>query len=219
MSSKTIFEALTAAGLTREGACALMGNMRAESGMKSNIAQRGMTTLSDEQYTASADNGLLDFVRDAVGYGLCQWTDPVRKAALLAFARNTGVSVGDEAMQVQFCLKELRESYGKVFAMLCGSHDLLACVQAVCVHYERPAHNNVGTRHEFALGFLNEIDAARSGGSLSPSDACPLFPPDPSVAVIQMVMIYNGYWEKADGYKSPEFFEALRHFVRDMEAC
>lgn len=51
------------------------------------------------------------------------------------------------------------------------------------------------------------------------ADACPIFPPDPSVLVIEMVMAYNGYWGKPDGYKTPEFFKALRQFVDDMEAC
>jgi len=51
------------------------------------------------------------------------------------------------------------------------------------------------------------------------SDACPIFPPDPSVLVLEMVMAYNGYWGKPDGYKTPEFFKALRQFTDDMEAC
>ena len=55
--------------------------------------------------------------------------------------------------------------------------------------------------------------------STAASDACPIFPPDPSVMVMQMVMSYNGYWDKPDGYKSPEFVEALRTFVDDMEKC
>lgn len=50
-------------------------------------------------------------------------------------------------------------------------------------------------------------------------DACPIFPPDPSVMVIQMVMSYNGYWGKPDGQKTPEFFDALRTFTLDMEKC
>ena len=54
MSARDIYAKLIAAGLTHEGTCGLMGNMQAESGMKSNIVQRGMTALSDEEYTAAA---------------------------------------------------------------------------------------------------------------------------------------------------------------------
>ena len=89
MSNKSIYTALRAAGMTAEGACGLMGNMMAESNMRSNIAQRGMTSLSDAEYTRRADAGTLDFVHDAVGYGLCQWTYFSRKQNLLAFARSS----------------------------------------------------------------------------------------------------------------------------------
>lgn len=44
------------------------------------------------------------------------------------------------------------------------------------------------------------------------------FPPDPSIMVLQAVLQYNGYWDKITGYKSKEFFSALREFTDDMEA-
>lgn len=46
------------------------------------------------------------------------------------------------------------------------------------------------------------------------------FPPDPSVKQIQYVMWDNGYWDidKINGYKSKEFFAALREFTNDMES-
>ena len=39
MSGMSIYGALVRAGMTAAGACGLMGNMQAESGMKSNIVQ------------------------------------------------------------------------------------------------------------------------------------------------------------------------------------
>ena len=54
MSGMSIYGALVRAGMTAAGACGLMGNMQAESGMKSNIVQRGMTALSDGEYTRRA---------------------------------------------------------------------------------------------------------------------------------------------------------------------
>lgn len=230
MSNRTIFDALRAAGLTIEGACGLMGNMQAESMMKSNIAQRGMTKLSDEQYTAAADNGLLDFVRDSVGYGLCQWTYHTRKAALLAFCKARGVSVGDEQAQVAFCLQELQRDYPMVMLTLKTSHELYQCTADVCTKFERPAVNNIDARYQFAQQFYNEFAgsgalAAEHAKQKPPdvSETSPdnggTFPPDPSVMIIQMVMQYNGYWGKPDGYKTSEFFSALRQFVDDMEKC
>lgn len=230
MSSKTIYDALISAGLTVEGACGLMGNMQAESMMKANIAQRGMTRMSDEDYTNAADNGLIDFAQDSVGYGLCQWTYHTRKAALLAFCKARGVSVGDEQAQVAFCLQELQRDYPMLLLELKSSHDMRQCTADVCTKYERPAVNNIDARYQFAQRLYNEFVGS---GALAAEhanqkpldavetapDACPIFPPDPSVMIIQMVMQYNGYWGKPDGYKTTEFFSALRQFVDDMEKC
>jgi len=157
MSNKTIFAILRGAGMTAEGACGLMGNMMAESGMKANIAQRGMTSMSDEQYTAEADSSIIDFTRDSVGYGLCQWTYITRKAALLSFARNRGVSVGDENMQVQFCLRELQQDYPMLMLKLCTSTDIDECADRVCDQYERPAVNNYPVRRQYARDFFNQF--------------------------------------------------------------
>ena len=45
------------------------------------------------------------------------------------------------------------------------------------------------------------------------------FPPDPSVFLIQLIMQYNGYWDKPDGHKSKAFFDKLEQFVQDMKSC
>ncbi len=219
MSAKTIYNALRAAGMTAEGACAVLGNMQAESGLHANIAQRGMTKLSDAQYTAAANNGLLDFARDGVGYGLCQWTYSTRKAALLSFAREKGVSVGDEEMQTRFCIRELRTDYATLWKRLTTEHDLLALTEVVCTVYERPAHNNVQARYEYAQKHFADFSNNEPSPSSDEKQDAKEFPPDPSVMVIQMVMGYNGYWKTPDGQKSPEFFSALREFVDDMEKC
>ena len=210
MSIRTIFDTLISAGLTREGALGLMGNMKAESGMKANIAQRGMTKLSDEQYTAAADNGLIDFVHDQCGYGLCQWSWYSRKENLLAAARKAGVSVGDEAMQVQFCLKELREWYPNVWRELTSSQDLLQCTQLVCTQYERPAVNNVGARYEFARELEKEL------GDPEPVTA----EADPIVRILQACMAQDGYWTgEIDGIKTPEFRKRIVEYAADVAAC
>ena len=98
MSAQTIYTKLVQAGMSPVGACAMMGNMWAESGGKSNNVQDGYG-YTDEGYTAKVDAGQLNFI-DSIGYGLCQWTYGPRKLKLLQFARSRGVSVGDEDMQV-----------------------------------------------------------------------------------------------------------------------
>lgn len=235
MSNRTIYDTLRAAGLTAEGACGLMGNMAAKSTMKSNIAQRGMTHMSDEDYTAAADNGVIDFARDSVGYGLCQWTYYTRKAALLAFCKSRGVSVGDEQAQVEFCLQELQREYPMLLLDLRSSHDMYQLTADVCTKYERPADNNISVRYEYALQFWNDFcgsgalaaehaeqtAAAVIQGYGGDANTQPQANTDAgikaAVMVLQMVMSYAGYWGAVTGDRSPEFFDALAVFVEDLK--
>lgn len=169
MSARDIYAKLIAAGLTHEGACGLMGNMQAESTLKANIAQRGMTALSDEEYTAAAAEWPVKFIHDGVGYGLCQWTYWSRKQALFNFAQARGASVGDEGMQVEFCISELKDDYPGLWALLCSVTDIYTAASEVCTVYERPAVNNITVR----AGYANQISnrAKREGWGSAAEDS------------------------------------------------
>lgn len=171
MGALSILQTLVEAGMTVEAACAMAGNMMAESGLKANIAQRGMTKLTDEQYTERADNccippdaGLptVNFNDDGVGYGLCQWTHPTRKQHLLDYAQSMGASVGDEFTQVQFCLAELKTDFPALWKFLCETHDGYVATERICKEYERPAMNNIETRYKYALDLYAKYSAALS---------------------------------------------------------
>lgn len=171
MSTLSILTALVRGGMTPIAACAMGGNMTAESNMQSNIAQRGMTTLTDEEYTKAADSGAIDFVHDAVGYGLCQWTYYSRKQALLDYARSCGVSVGDETMQVQFCLNEIRTDYPRLWAYLQTTQDI-HCAGDICTDYERPAVNNIRDRIAYANAlYMQYGDTLTGKDTAQPPDA------------------------------------------------
>ena len=160
MTIEPIYKELVAAGMTREGACGMMGNMMAESSMIPNVAQRGMTKLTDAQYTAAADNGLIDFANDSVGYGLLHRMRALECGQnLLNFAKSRGMSVGGWYVQVEFCLFELRynSEYAEVWAVLTSSHDLRKCSDIVCTKYERPAYNNLDARYKFAKTFFDDL--------------------------------------------------------------
>ena len=148
------------AGMTLEGACGFWGNIMAESGGKSIIAQRGSTSLSDDAYTDAADCGSINFAKDAVGYGLCQWTYKTRKANLLAFAKAQGKSVGDHQMQLAFAVKELQTDYPNVWSCLTSTKDISTAARRVCTEYERPAVNNITVRANYALAAYNEHGTA-----------------------------------------------------------
>lgn len=179
MSQLSILSALVRGGMTPIAACAMGGNMMCESGMTANIAQRGMTTLTDAQYTAAADAGTINFVYDAIGYGLCQWTYYARKQRLLEYAKSIGVSVGDETMQVNFCLAELRGEYPALWEYLTTAQDLYGASARICKEYERPAVNNIADRanagNALYMQYGSQLDAIAAGeagdGGEAPSGA------------------------------------------------
>lgn len=168
MNPNELYTILRESGMTHAGALGLMGNMMAESNLIPNIAQRGMTKLTDAQYTAAVDNGLLDF-GDSVGYGLCQWTSISRKRKLLQFAKANGKSVGDGDMQTRFACLEMQAEYPKTWQMLCTSDSIDACSDMVCIDYERPAVNNLEARRAYAHQLEPEVGLA--------PDACPIDAP------------------------------------------
>ena len=157
MSASTIYNQLCLAGMSPVGACAMLGNMQAESGLQSNIAQRGMTSLSDEAYTLAADRGTIGFATDAVGYGLCQWTYCTRKAGLLSFAKQRGKSVGDEQTQVYYCIRELQDDFSALWSYLRKTDDIDTATDRICAEFERPAVNNFLTRREHAKRYYAEL--------------------------------------------------------------
>lgn len=157
MAPREIYDYLIAKGLTPEGACGLMGNLQAESGLRANNAQNNMTSMTDEQYTSAVDSGAYTkFVNDSIGYGLAQWTFWSRKKGLLELARSRGVSVGDTRMQLDYCLGEIKSRYPALLALLTSTNDLLKATRQVCIEYERPAVNNIDTRYKYAQQLLEE---------------------------------------------------------------
>ena len=121
-------------------------------------------------------------------------------------------------MQVQFCIKELKNDFPLVWAFLCSSHDMFLCVQRVCTEYEQPAVNNVGTRYSFAQEFYDEfVNEAPAPEPQPVTEKVNL-----TVAVIQFLMQFNdqSIWPyEIDGIKSKKFFDALREFTDAMEGC
>ena len=79
------------------GVAGLMGNLYAESGLKSNNLQNTYEKslgLSDIQYTKKVNDGsYTNFVKDKAGYGLAQWTYWSRKQNLLDYAKKKNKSI------------------------------------------------------------------------------------------------------------------------------
>lgn len=152
-------------GLTVEGTYGMMGNIYSESGFRSNNAQNSYMTkmgMTDEIYTEKVDSGeYKDFVSDAIGYGLCQWTSSGRKTGLLAYAKEQKKSIADETIQLNYLMKELKTSYKKVLNMLTTSHDISECAKYVITKFERPANQseeNQNKRASYGIQLFNDLE-------------------------------------------------------------
>lgn len=159
MSELSIYSALRNGGLSPAGACAMMGNMWAESGLRSNNVQDNCT-LGDHDYTYAVDIGTISryqFKLDRYGYGLCQWTFFSRKEELYDLARAKNVSISDEAMQVEFCLTELKRDYPALYEFLCTTTDISKAAEDICDKFEQPAVNNFAVRINAAVGYYNQF--------------------------------------------------------------
>jgi hypothetical protein len=159
MSANDIYNVLRNEGMSRNGALAMLGNMDCESNLQSSIAQRGMTKLTDEQYTEKFNSDPESCIKDAVGYGLCQWTYHTRKRNLRQFAANWGVSVGAEDMQAAFACYELKTDYAQLWNYLSVDCDLSTSTSRICTEFERPAVNNIQARYNAALKWQTSISA------------------------------------------------------------
>lgn len=166
-NAKSIWDKLTAAGLTEAGAAGMLGNLKAESALDpcnvQNTFERKIG-YNDQGYTEAVDFGVYkDFTDDGAGYGLAQWTYPARKAALLAFAKAQKKSVGDLDLQLDFLLTELQKDYPALLHQLCTASDVRAASDAVLTQFERPADMSESVKAKRA-GFAEEFLAAFGGG-------------------------------------------------------
>lgn len=181
MSEQTIYNALRAGGLSPAGACGMMGNMDAESGLLPNNVQNNCS-MSDFDYTYAVDNGTISrerFVYDSYGFGLCQWTSYDRKDGLYQLAKGKGVSIADEAMQCEYCIYELKQSqYSTLYKFLCTTDDVAKAAERVCAEFERPKYNNFAVRINAAQRYYNQL----ANGECA-EDSCPIEIPEETCAV------------------------------------
>lgn len=152
-----------------------MGNLLAESGLQSNNMEdqyQSKLGYNDESYTRAVDNGTYtNFVTDAVGYGLAQWTYWTRKQNLLNFARQNNKSIGDLDMQLCFLIKELKELYtNSVYNVLRKATSVLEASNAVLLNFERPANMSASVQATRARYGQTYYDRYASGASSNKSE-------------------------------------------------
>lgn len=165
LSEEQIFNKLKSFGLSDCGVCGLMGNLSAESGLKSNNLQNSYNKkfgLTDEEYTALINNGVYSksqFMDDKAGYGLAQWTYFSRKESLYDFAKNKNRFIDCCDMQLEFLYHELKNNYKPLFNKLCTNIDLLTASNAILMEFEKPADQSTSVqqyRFDKSLYFYNK---------------------------------------------------------------
>ena len=168
-NAQKIWDKLIASGLTPAGAAGLLGNLYAESGLRPDNLQNTYEAklgFTDEGYTVAVDNGTYtNFANDEAGYGLAQWTYWSRKAALLAFARAYGTSIGDLDMQVSYLLMELRNLFPSVLDKLRTTASVREASDCVLLKFERPANQsaeNCARRAAIAQEFYDKFAGGTS---------------------------------------------------------
>ena len=152
MDALTMYNLLTAAGMTAAGASGALGNWERESDLKGcNLQNSGNKRLgmTDEEYTTAVDNHTYtNFVHDSIGYGIVQWTYWSRKQALYNKAITCGCSIGDEVMQISFALEELKRDYRSVWLVLTTTASVREASDIMLYMYECPADQGEAERAE-----------------------------------------------------------------------
>lgn len=149
-NEEKIWNFLKSKGLNDFAVAGILGNLYAESGLRSDNLQNtyekklGMT---DAEYTAAVDNGCYtNFIKDCAGYGLAQWTYWTRKQNLHNFAKDACKSIGDLEMQLGFLWKEL-QGYTSVMSTLKTAKSVLAASNVILMQYERPANQGTSVQN------------------------------------------------------------------------
>lgn len=142
-------------GMTPQGACGLIGNLEAESdGFYTNrveylclqrLKENGKT-YTDKSYTQAVNKGQIsraEFLNPLpgkqYGYGLAQWTSPGRKAGLYDLAKERGVSIAKQSLQIDFLMQELKNSYQSVLKVLKTTNSIREASDIVLTKFECPA--------------------------------------------------------------------------------
>ncbi|MCR5474270.1 MAG: InlB B-repeat-containing protein [Lachnospiraceae bacterium] len=136
------------------GAAGVMGNLYAESGLRSNNLENMYNErygISDEEYTRQVDSGEYgNFTNDSAGYGIAQWTFPTRKQGLLEFARSWGTSISNLRMQLEYLWKELTETYGGLLESLRSAGNVREASDRFMTIFENPADQSEGAKQRRA---------------------------------------------------------------------
>ena len=226
MSAQTIYDRFRAAGMTHAGALAMLGNAQCESGLIPYRVQGDFSSGYEfsRRYTSDVDDGSVsrqNFVYNGPGgggYGLFQWTFWSRKSGLYNLAKERGVSIGNEDMQVDYACTEIKRDYPLLWSFLCKTTSIKTAVSDVCYQFENPAIKNVEERYQAALRIEKSLKQYK------PPEEPKYWPPrmicegmsGPDVFALQGLLCARGlYTAEVSGRFDDRLREAVKAFQRD----
>ena len=151
----------------------IMGNLYAESGLRPDNMENSYEgrilyngkSYNDSTYTQAVDNGTYNnFIYDAIGYGLAQWTYWSRKRNLLTFAKNQKKSIADVDVQIKYLLNEL-SSYGLIDS-LNNCKSIQEASNIILLNFEKPRDQSINVQY-LRADYGTQIYNLYSGNSLN----------------------------------------------------
>lgn len=161
-NEKKAYAKFVAAGASVFGACGLIGNLEAESDgfcpyrveylciqrlRENGVKDKRGNYYTQETYATAVDSGeiscesfLHPLPGKQYGFGLAQWTSPGRKYGLYTLAKQKGVSIADFDMQIEYVIKEMKESYSSVWSALKTAKSIREASDIVLKKFEAPAN-------------------------------------------------------------------------------
>ena len=170
-NEKTVWDYLVNAGLTKAGAAGMMGNLKAESGIRSVIyenSKKKKIGLTDQEYVDKVNSGAYseyNFVHDQAGFGLAQWTYRTRKQALYDMCKG---QIGNLNCQLKYLILELKTYFSGVNNLLRSSNSVKDCALKVLFKFENPKEQGTKTQN-YRTKLANEYYNTFAGGSPDPS--------------------------------------------------
>lgn len=141
-------------GLNDYACAGILGNANAESGLKPNNLQdayQRKLNMTDDEYTTAVDNGTYNnFIYDAAGYGIFQFTYWTLKKGLLEYARSTNRSIGNLEMQLEYSWQTFEKNYSSMLNTLKTATSVFEASNAVLLKFECPADQSVSMQNKRA---------------------------------------------------------------------
>ena len=176
MSEKAIWDYLLAKTRNAFSAAGIMGNLCAESSLRSDNLQNTYETslgMTDAEYTKAVDSGAYtgeQFCTDHAGYGLAQWTYSTRKRGLYRATVSKGLSIADLHGQLDFLWHEVTDDKS-LTKTLTGAQTVDEASTAFMLRFEKPADVSPENQARRARLGQKYYDRYAGGGGVITADA------------------------------------------------